>query len=343
VGNYSGTPPRYITVLEGIRREAEFFGGIRVNYSMGCHLWKDRVEDLGEPSDRIGEAVAVSENSDIVILCVGLDASVEGEQGDASNAYGSGDKRDIYYPEPQLELMEKIKETGKPVILVSLSGSAMDLRYAAENFDGIIQGWYPGGEGGKALAELIFGKFSPSGKLPVTFYRSVEDIPDFCDYSMKGRTYKFIENEPLYPFGYGLSYTKFDYSAVSLENIDGNTQACNMQACNMLACNTHVCVKVKNIGGIGGYEKVQCYIEKAERSANAPKWQLKGFKPLFLNVGEEKEVSFILKADDFALIDENGDKIIEKGVYKIHIGGGQPDGRTFGLTQTQTVCFEITI
>ena len=188
IGNYHGTSSRYITVLEGIQDEVG--DEVRVLYSQGCHLYKDRVEALGWEQDRIAEAVTVAEHSDVVIVCVGLDETLEGEEGDTGNSDASGDKIDLHLPRVQEELIEKVTETGKPVIVVLMAGSAIDLNYAQENCSGILLAWYPGARGGKAVADLLFGKVSPSGKLPVTFYKDLEDLPEFTDYSMKNRTWK---------------------------------------------------------------------------------------------------------------------------------------------------------
>ncbi len=170
IGNYHGTSSRYITVLEGIEDEAG--EDIRVYYSDGCHLYKDKVEGLALRQDRLSEAVAVAERSDVVILCVGLDETLEGEEGDTGNSYASGDKTDLLLPHPQRELMEAVIKTGKPVIVVNMTGSAMDLCYAQEHAAAVIQAWYPGARGGRIIAKLLFGELSFSGKLPVRSIRT---------------------------------------------------------------------------------------------------------------------------------------------------------------------------
>ena len=205
IGNYHGTSSEYVTVLEGMKQAAG--DQIRVLYSEGCHLWKDTIEHLAAPGqpDRLAEAQAVAEYSDVVLLVVGLDETLEGEEGDTGNSDASGDKKDLEFPEPQKKLMDQILECKKPVILVNMTGSAMNLSVAEEKAAAIIQAWYPGARGGKAVSDVIFGEKSPSGKLPVTFYKDTSDIPDFEDYSMKNRTYRYYTGEPLYPFGYGLT------------------------------------------------------------------------------------------------------------------------------------------
>ena len=193
IGNYHGTASRYITIQEGIQ---DYVGDdVRILTSRGCDLFRDRTEHLAFTRDRIAEAKVVAENSDVVILCMGLDETLEGEEGDTGNSYVSGDKEDIELPGVQRELMEAIADTGKPVVFCLLAGSDLNLKYAAEKFDAVMMLWYPGCQGGKAAAKVLFGEISPSGKLPVTFYESLEELPDFTDYSMKGRTYRYyLEN-----------------------------------------------------------------------------------------------------------------------------------------------------
>ncbi|MDO5808297.1 MAG: glycoside hydrolase family 3 C-terminal domain-containing protein [Lachnospiraceae bacterium] len=204
VGNYHGTASRYVTVLEGLQ---DYLGeDVRVLTGIGCELFRDRTENLAFPADRLSEAKIVADNSDVVILCVGLDETLEGEEGDTGNSYASGDKMDLQLPQVQRDLMEAVKETGKPVILCLMAGSDIDLSYASEHFDAVLQLWYPGAQGGKAAAKVLFGEVSPSGKLPVTFYESLDELPEFTDYRMAGRTYRYMKGKAQYPFGYGLTY-----------------------------------------------------------------------------------------------------------------------------------------
>lgn len=310
MGNYHGTASQYITVLDGLRMAAP---DARILYAQGSHLALDRVENLSqEKGDRIAEALTVAEHSDAVVLCLGLDESMEGEENDPYAILPGGDKPDLLLPQPQRDLLEKVCSTGKPVILVMLVGSCMDLRYAHEHCAAIIQGWYPGSLGGQAIAEAIFGDFSPSGRLPVTFYRSTESLPAFTDYSMEGRTYRYLREEPLYPFGYGLSYTCFDYSGLEVRE-DG------------------AAVTVKNTGSRDGWEIPQLYL-RAEGKASAPHFALKGFAPVYLRAGEERAVSFPLARRDFALVDEEGTLALTPGEYTVFVGGQQPDGRSAQLT-----------
>lgn len=330
MGNYHGTASRYITVLEGIQ---DMVGeDVRVFYSEGCHLYKDKVEDLAEPKDRFAEAISAAEMADAVVMCLGLDETIEGEEGVAAQDFSSGDKHNLDLPGLQQELLETVYRTGKPVILVVLAGSALALTWADENIPAIIAAWYPGAEGGKAIASLIFGEYSPSGKLPITFYRTVEELPDFKDYSMKNRTYRYMENEALYPFGYGLSYTRFEYGCIKVKKDTIQTGE-----------NFNCLVKVKNAGNIESIETVQLYLKDVEASVTLPRWQLAGIKRVNLAPGEEKEVSFTVTPRQMALINNEGRCILEPGVFEVYIGGSQPDSRSEALTgmKVQKAAFKV--
>ena len=198
-GNYEGTASRYVTVLEGFQ---DYLGDdVRILTSVGCHMHKPRVGGLGIENDRISEVKGVCKSSDVIIAVMGLDSGLEGEEGDQGNEYASGDKPHINLPGLQEEVLKAIYESGKPAILILLSGSALAVNWADENIPAIIQGWYPGAQGGRAIAEMVFGECVPEGKLPITFYRSTEELPEFTDYAMKDRTYRYMKNEALYPFG----------------------------------------------------------------------------------------------------------------------------------------------
>ncbi len=316
VGNYEGTASRYWTISEGIQ---EYAGNdVRVMFSEGCHLYHDKVEGLAEKHDRLAEVKGVCQCSDVVVVCMGLDAGLEGEQGDANNEYGSGDKPNLNLPGLQEEILEAVYASGKPTILILLSGSALAVNWADEHVPAILQGWYPGAEGGRAIAEILFGDRCPEGKLPVTFYRSCEELPDFEDYSMKGRTYRYMTGEALYPFGYGLSYTSFAY---------GKAEA---SSCQVTEKGVDICVMVKNTGSMAGGETVQAYV-KIEREGT-PNAQLKGICKLHLAPGEEKEAVIHLPAEAFGLYDEDGKLQIAEGKATVFIGGQAPDTRSEKLT-----------
>lgn len=324
IGNYFGTASKYVTVLEGIQNALS--PDTRVYYTQGCHLYRDKIGGLSAVKDGFAEAVSIAERADVVVMCMGLDAGIEGEEGDVSNEYASGDKKHLNLPGVQQDLLEAVQKTGKPVILVLLSGSALAVTWADENIPAIVQGWYPGEEGGTAIASLLFGDYSPSGRLPVTFYRTTEELPDFKDYSMKNRTYRYMENEALYPFGYGLSYTKFEYSklAVSKDSLQSGESL-------------EIRAVVKNTGNYESDETVQLYLKDVEASVEVPRWQLRGIRKVNLKPGEEAEVKFELTARQMALINNDGKCILEPGDFEVFIGGSQPDVRSLKITNTEVL------
>lgn len=326
VGNYEGTASEYVTVLEGIKR---YLGDdVRVMYSEGCHLYRDRMSGLAVSHDRTAEARAVAAASDVVIACLGLDPGLEGEEGDEGNEFASGDKPDIELPGIQLDVLKAIYDSGKPVILVLLSGSALSLTWADENIPAIIEGWYPGAQGGHAIAQILFGDANPEGKLPVTFYHSTKELPDFRNYSMKGRTYRYIKGEALYPFGYGLSYSQYDIS-----NVSADTDTISADGC------ITVKASLTNTGRMKGSETIQVYVKVLRDGA--PNYQLKGLKKLELEPGETKSAEFVLTPDSFGLYNEDGVKMLYKGCYEIYVGTSQPDTRSIELTGKKPECITV--
>ena len=322
-GNYQGTASRHITVLDGVREIAER-AGARVLFGEGCHLYKDRTEGLAREDDRLPEARAIAKRSDAVIVCLGLDADIEGEESDAYSASQAvGDKPHIELPGRQQRLLENVIETatGKPVIVVLVSGSALACVYADERANGVIQAFYPGATGGKAVAEAIFGIFSPSGKLPVTFYRSTADLPDFRDYNMAGRTYRYFRGEVLYPFGFGLGYSKF-----SLENFRAGKDVCR--------------VTVKNEGAIPARETVQIYVTSPGQKEIRC---LCGIGSVYLEPGDEAELEIKLAKNAFARFDAEGDPRLIKGRHVLYAGFTQPDARSAALSGGKILTAEIEI
>ena len=325
VGNYEGTASRYYTISEGIQ---EYVGDdVRVLLSEGCHLHFDSISNLSKGRDRISEVKGVCDESEVVILCLGLDSGLEGEEGDTGNQYASGDKPNLNLPGKQQEILEVAYASGKPVILILLSGSALAVTWADEHIPAIIQGWYPGAQGGRAIARILFGEKNPEGRLPVTFYRTTEELPDFTDYAMKGRTYRYMENEALYPFGYGLSYTDFTYSTPSLSSDTITEDGITISAVLM------------NDGKREGTETVQVYV-KALREGT-PNAQLKGIKKVTLQPGEKREVSVKLPLSAFALYDEEAVNRVGMGEYLVSIGGNQPDKRSEKLTGKKVATMKI--
>lgn len=328
VGNYEGISSEYITPLEGIK--AYLGDDVRVFHADGTHLWKDRMHVLSEARDDFAEAMAAAEHSDMVVMCLGLDATIEGEEGDAGNEFGSGDKKGLKLPGLQQELLEKITAIGKPVVLLVQAGSALDLSWANDNVNAIIQCWYPGARGGKAIAQVLFGEYTPAGKLPVTFYASDEDLPPFEDYSMANRTYRYFKGTPLYPFGFGLSYNKISYAKASIDKTSGQ-----------IGDTFKVSVEVTNQGQFDQHETVQLYIKDLEASTRVANYALRGIRSVKLAAGETVNVEFEVKARDFALIDEKGRCIVEPGQFEIYVGGHQPDERSNELTGTKCDVFKV--
>lgn len=203
LANYNGTPSKYTTLLRGIQDGTD----AKVIYARGCHTYK---EALGCDERPTNEAIIAAQKADVVIMCMGINPTMEGEDGDPYNGDASGDKTKIDIPSVQMELVKKVVATKKPVVFVNVSGSCMNLAYAKDNCNAVVQCFYPGAEGGNALADILFGKVSPSGRLPVTFYETLDDLPDFEDYRMENRTYKFYKGTPVYEFGYGLTYSEIE-------------------------------------------------------------------------------------------------------------------------------------
>lgn len=329
IGNYHGTSSRYITVLEGIQDEVG--DQIRVLYSEGCHLEKDRVESLAWSQDRISEAIITAEHSDVVVICVGLDETLEGEEGDAGNSDASGDKKDLHLPKVQEELIEKVTAVGKPTILVLMAGSAIDLNYAQEHCSGILTVWYPGARGGKAVADLLFGNVSPSGKLPVTFYKGIEELPEFTDYSMKNRTYRYMEQESLYPFGYGLSYGNVQVTGAK---VDGQVTK---------ESDIRVHVSLENQGQADTDEVVQIYIKDLESSLAVPNHSLCGFQRVSLKAGEKKDLEMVVSNRAMSVVDEEGERHIDSRNFKLFVGLSQPDARSAKLTGKKPAQILVTL
>ena len=324
-GNYHGTSSVNVTVLQGI--QAYLGDRVRVLYSQGCDLSMDRVENLAQPNDRISEAVAMAEVSDAVVLALGLDETLEGEEGDEGNNYRSGDKKDLLLPESQRILAEKVLAVGKPTVLVLLAGSSVDPGSAADKADAVLLGWYPGAMGGKAIADILFGKVSPSGKLPVTFYHQddLAAMPEFTDYSMKGRTYRYFPGKPLYPFGFGLTYSK----VVA-------TKAC----CSANGKDYKVSVDLQNIGNVDTQDVVQVYAQNPE-SANAPlNPRLVAFGRVSLKAGGTATVVLDVCADDLMVIDEKGNRV-SGGKTVLYAGTCQPDAYSCALSGTAAIEMEV--
>ena len=313
IGNYHGTSSHFVTVLEGVREQLAGRG--RILYSEGCALSEKSVEPLAQPNDRLAEAVAAAKRSDKVVLVLGLDETLEGEEGDTGNSYHSGDKGDLLLPEPQRILLERVLGLGKPTVVVLLAGSAIDLSEAQEKAGAILLGWYPGAGGGRAVAELLFGKESPSGKLPVSFYRNeaLEELPAFTDYSMRNRTYKYYTGTPLYPFGFGLGYGERSIELLGADRAQAR-------------------VRVKNGSGRTIEEVVELYIRDEDSPLAPPNPVLCGFRRVRLRPGEEKELAVPIGKDAFTVVNDEGRRIPGSGTWRLWAGFGAPDARTEQLS-----------
>jgi beta-glucosidase len=327
VGNYFGTPTRSVTPLEGIRAAAS--KRTKVWYTPGCKLLGDKPEGLGR-AGILSEAVSLAERAEVVVLCLGLSAEIEGEQGDASNSEAAGDKAHLNLTGLQQKLLEAVVAVGKPTVLVLISGSALCVTWADAHVPGIIQAWYPGQAAGTAIADVLFGKHSPAGRLPITFPKSLDDVPAFTDYSMRGRTYRYLEKEPLYPFGYGLSYTRFEYSELAVS-----------KARVGVGESVEISATVKNVGARASDEVVQLYLKDLEASVTMPHHSLRGFERLTLAPGESRKVSFLLSQRDLSLIDDQGRRVLEPGRFRATIGGSQPDARSVELAGQAPLAIEF--
>ncbi|MEA3344688.1 MAG: glycoside hydrolase family 3 C-terminal domain-containing protein [Chloroflexota bacterium] len=265
-------------------------------------------------TDYAVEAVEAARRAEVVIMVMGLSPALEGEEMPVQiEGFAGGDRTDIKLPRPQEKLLRRIHALGKPIALVLLNGSALAVNWAAENVPAIVEAWYPGQAGGEAIADVLFGDYNPGGRLPVTFYRSVADLPPFEDYRVEGHTYRYFRGEPLFPFGYGLSYTTFAYSdlQMSAETItSGETLT--------------VSVEVQNVGQRAGDEVVQLYVSDLAASVPVPIRQLQGFERIHLEPGETRKVTFTLAPRQLSLIDDEGRRVVEPGEFQVAVGGRQP-------------------
>lgn len=306
-GNYNGTPSFTITPLAGIR--AAVSPQTEVLYARGCSVL--RSDASGYP-----EAVAAAARADVVIFVGGLSQAIEGEEGQeegVTDGKSQGDRSDIALPAVQQNLLRELYATGKPIVLVLVGGSAVAVTWADEHLPAILETWYGGQSAGTALADVLFGDYNPAGRLPVTFYKSVDDLPPFDDYNMEGHTYRYFRGEPLYPFGYGLSYTTFAYSNLRLD-VDSPTTADTFT----------VSADVRNTGTRAGDEVVQLYVSDREASTPVPIRNLRGFHRVRLGPDETATVTFTLTPEALSFVDEGGQRLIEPGEFQITVGGGQP-------------------
>jgi beta-glucosidase len=311
-GNYMGTPAEPVSVLAGIRALAA--PETTVHYARGCNL-------IGYNQDGFAEAVQVAQQSEIAVVVLGLSQLLEGEQemdeGLPPGVRSQGDRASIELPIIQQQLLEAVHATGTPVILVLVNGSALAVNWADEHVPAIVEAWYPGQAGGTAIAEAIFGLTNPGGRLPITFYRASSDLPPIDDYDMSERTYRYFTGDPLYAFGFGLSYTTFTYRDLQITPATVKPgEAVTVQ------------VEIENTGQRPGDEVVQLYVQDVDASLPVPQLQLQGFTRLRLAPGEKRIVPFKLTAGQLSFADEAGAWILEPGEFKVWVGGQQPDLRS---------------
>lgn len=317
-GNYNGYASRYITIADGIR---ETFPDAEVSVSKGCHLWYESKNEWMGFGNIHSDGVAVAEGADLTILCLGLDPTIEGEElpTTADSYTDRGDKKTLYLPPTQLRLAEAVCDACENVVVVLMSGSALDLgEKLTSRVKAVIQAWYPGAVGGLAVAQLIAGMYSPCGKLPVTFYRGDKALPDFMDYAMEGRTYRYYQDEVLYPFGYGLSYTQFGLRDFSVQKNGEDWLAT---------------VTVRNKGPMAGKEKLQVYVSCKDSRTVTANYQLCGLSCVELMPGEEQTVSIPVPAFWTKVVLEDGSRVEADGEILFYVGGQQPDSRSQILTR----------
>lgn len=306
------------TLTKAIHLERGESYAVKIEYFQGVRAAEARLV-WGVPGREEKEAIEAAEQADLVVMVLGLSSRIEGEEMKVkAEGFASGDRTSLDLPAPQQRLLEKVCATGKPVVLVLTSGSAMGVNWADAHVPAILQAWYPGESGGTAVAGALAGDFSPSGRLPVTFYKSVDQLPPFESYAMRGRTYRYFAGEALYPFGFGLSYTSFKYANARVD-----------QASETADAKVSVSVDVVNSGAMAGDEVVQLYLSH-EGIAGAPLKSLGGFERIHLSPGEKRTVTFRLSARELSVVDETGKRQLIPGRVHVWVGGG-PKGTRSGL------------
>ena len=318
LGNYYGINPNMVTILEGIT--ASISPASKLQYRLGAMLNQKAVNP-------VNYATGNAADSDVTIVVLGVSSTIEGEEGDSLSSLTAGDRLDYNLPQNQIDYLRELRETAnkdpnnkRPIVAVITGGSPMNLAEVQELADAVLLVWYPGEEGGTAVADILFGKISPSGKLPITFPKSLDQLPPFEDYSMKGRTYKYMNVDPMYPFGFGLGYTNFTYGEAKVAATKISKKD-----------NLKVAVKVTNSGKVKSDEVVQLYVSDLVASVEVPNFQLTNMKRITLEPGESTEVSFQLTPKAFEMVKNDGSRVIESGEFKIYVGGSSPMKRSFEL------------
>lgn len=313
LGNYNGIPTHTVSLLEGMKAAfpkaaITYVPGTQFLSNPGTPMPASAFSDMPDPA-----AVAAARNADVVVAAVGITSRLEGEEMKVRYpGFLGGDRTDLGIPEPEEALLRAVAATGKPLIVVLMNGSALAARWEKEHANAILESWYSGEEGGAAIAATLSGRNDPAGRLPVTFYQDVNQLPNFEDYSMKGRTYRYFTGEPLWPFGYGLSYTTFSYGSLTLPRAPIDAGA-----------GLDASVKVTNIGKMAGDEVVELYL-KFPDVPGAPIRALRGFRRIHLAAGQTQLVRFQLARRDLSMVTATGNRIVAAGNYTVSVGGGQP-------------------
>jgi len=274
----------------------------------------------------------LAEWADAVVVVLGFSPLMEGEQGECIGAPDGGDKAQIRIPENQMALLREMKEIGKPIVAVVTGGSPLELEEVHELADAVLMAWYPGEQGGIAVGNILFGEKSPSGKLPVTFPKRLEQLPPYTDYNLEGRTYRYMTEEPMYPFGFGLSYTKFSYSGLQLSR-------------NKVPMGKPVTasVTVKNIGSVKADEVVQLYVTNHQTELPLPLWALKAFKRLTLAPGQSRKIRFIITPEMMQVYMADGERTVLPGEITVTIGGASPHPRNLVLGGSEPATARFTV
>ncbi len=318
LGNYFGVNPQIVTFLEGISGKVAL--GSQVQYSPGTTLDQANVNPIDWSS---GEAA----QADATIVVMGLTRHIEGEEGESISSPYFGDRLDYNIPKNQLDYLKKIKGNhGKPVIVIITGGCPMNLSEVHELSDALLFAWYPGQEGGTAAADILFGNVSPSGRLPITFPKSLDQLPAYEDYNMAGRTYRYMSKDPMYPFGFGLSYAAFEYS-----NINLSKESISKKESTILTCD------LKNTSDRKADEIVQLYVSSDTKISDSPLYSLKGVQRVSLNPGESQTVTFTISPEMLRLFNENGESINVKGNFTLYVGGSLPTERSLSLGASETL------
>jgi len=318
LGNYYGVNSNMVTILEGISEAISPTS--QLQYRQGAMLNKDS-------RNPINYATGNAANSDVTLVVLGLSSTLQGEEGDSIDSDTAGDRLDYGLPPNQIQYLEDLREMAdrnpedrKPIIAIVTGGSPVDLARVQELADAVLFVWYPGEEGGTAIADVLFGDVSPSGRLPITFPKSLDQLPAYEDYSMEGRTYKYMNEEPMYPFGFGLNYTQFEYSNAALNK----TQVTKDESLNLE-------VTVTNTGKVKSDEVVQVYISDLEASVRVPNFQFINTKRVTLEPGASEKITFEIKPENFQLVLEDGSRAIEPGSFRLYVGGASPMKRSAAL------------